>query len=418
VRGGTVVAPGGARVADVGVTDGLVAEVGDGLDGARVVDATGLHVLPGALDPHVHFNEPGREHWEGLATGTAALAAGGVTGFFDMPLNSSPPLLDAAAFDAKLAAAQVSARVDFGFWGGLVPGNRGRLAELAARGVVGFKAFMCDSGIAEFPAADDATLREGMARCAELGRIVAVHAEDPASLSAPAGPGAREFMASRPVEAEVGAIGKALRFAEETGCALHVVHVSSGRSAALVSEARARGVDVTCETCPHYLLLSPEEVERLGPVAKCAPPVRAAVDREDLWTHLRTGTIDMVVSDHSPSSPDRKAGDFASAWGGVAGCQTTLALMLGALAVDDVARLLCRTPADRFGIRGKGRLEPGADADLVLVDLGARDVLAATDLRYRHRISPWVGRRLGARVVRVLLRGEEPGGGRLLSPAD
>jgi allantoinase len=370
-------------------------------------------LLPGGLDPHVHFNEPGRTHWEGIASGSAALAAGGFTAFFDMPLNSSPPTVDGAAFDAKHAAARAASCVDFGLWGGLVPGRLDRLEELAERGVIGFKAFMANSGIEDFERADDATLYDGMAICARLGRLVAVHAENDALTARSRGPSARDFMASRPLVAELEAVSRAIAFAEDTGCPLHIVHVSAGRGVDLVSEARRRGVDVTCETCPHYLFLTPDDVEALGPVAKCAPPVRDPAEA-GLWSRL--DEIHMVTSDHSPSPPELKAGEFAAAWGGIAGCQTTLALLLEKCDVHDAARLTSSGAAARFGIAGKGRIEAGADADLALVELDAPHTLAAEDLLYRHRISPWIGRRLRSRVVRTLLRGRdpEPGAGRLL----
>jgi allantoinase len=413
VRGGTVVTAGGVRAADVGVADGLIAAVEPELGGgaAREIDATGLHVLPGGLDPHVHFNEPGRTHWEGLASGSAALAAGGFTAFFDMPLNSSPPTIDAAGFDAKLAAARAHSHVDYGLWGGLVPGNKRHLEPLAERGVIGFKAFMSNSGIDEFSHVDDVTLHEGMAECARLGRLVAVHAENDVMTSNLRGKTARDWMDSRPVVAELEAINRAITFAQDTGCALHIVHVSSGRGVAMVTDARLRGVDVTCETCPHYLCLSEEDVEALGAVAKCAPPVRDAGERERLWEQVRGGAVHMLTSDHSPSEPQLKAGEFGDAWGGIAGCQTTLTLLLTeghherALALETVARLTSTGAAERFGMPGKGRIDPGADADLALVDLTAEHTLQAEDLEYRHRISPYIGRRLRARVTTTLLRG-------------
>ena len=253
---------------DLAVADGRIVAVGPELSGParEEVDARGLLVLPGAVDAHVHLNEPGRTDWEGFATGTAALAAGGTTCAIDMPLNAVPPTIDGAAFDAKVAAATGVARVDMALWGGLVPGDRDRLDELAARGVVGFKAFMSASGVQEFEAADDLTLLEGMARAASLGLPVAVHAESEELTSrlarravAERRVGVRDYLASRPVLAELEAIGRAIAFAAETGCALHVVHVSSGRGVALVAQARARGVDVTCETCPHYLVLDADD---------------------------------------------------------------------------------------------------------------------------------------------------------------
>lgn len=416
VRGGRVVTPAGVVDADVGIGDGVIAAVEPELPGAaRAIDAAGLHVLPAGLDPHVHFNEPGRTHWEGIKTGSAALAAGGFSAYFDMPLNSMPPTADGAAFDAKLAAARRDSSVDFGLWGALVPGAR--LEELAERGVIGLKAFMSHPGTEDFQRADDVTLYEGMAAAARLGLLVAVHAENDDLTARALGPSVRDWMDSRPLIAELEAITRAITFAEHTGCGLHIVHVSSGSGVALVTAARARGVDVTCETCPHYLFLTPADVESIGPVAKCAPPIRDADEQEALWARLRAGEIDFVTSDHSPSAPELKEGTFGAAWGGVAGAQTTYELLLGALEPTAAAHLVTNA-AGRFGIAGKGAVEPGTDADLALVDLGAAYTLAAGDLRYRHPLSPYVGRRLEARVVRTLVRGQDPapGVGKLLRP--
>jgi allantoinase len=410
----------GGRHVDIGVTDGLIEAVAPELSGARhEVYAGGQYVLPGGLDPHVHFNEPGRTEWEGLATGSAALATGGYTAFFDMPLNSSPPVVDGAAFDAKFSAAKLSSCVDFGLWGGLVPGRLDRLEELAERGVIGLKAFMSNSGIEEFAQVDDVTLYEGMAIAARLGLIVAVHAENDALTSRSFGPGARDWFAARPVVAELEAISRALLFASETGCALHVVHVSSGRGAALIAAARAAGVDVSCETCPHYLFLTQDDVEALGAVAKCAPPVRDAPEQLELWRRLRAGEVEMVTSDHSPSDPALKAGEFGAAWGGIASCQSTRELLLkGELDPDFVGAVTATAPAERFGIARKGRIAPGYDADLALIDPRAPYTLSAEHLRYRHKLSPYLGRTFPAQVTRTLLRGADPapGSGRLLTP--
>jgi allantoinase len=411
VRGGTVVTPSGLLRVDVRIEGEQVAEVGPDLgEEPDELDASGLHVFPGAVDAHVHFDEPGRTEWEGFATGSAALAAGGGTSFVDMPLNAHPPTCDAAAFALKREAAERACVVDFAFWGGLVPGNLDRLAELADCGVVGFKAFMSPTGIDDFDAADDATLRDGMARAAELGLPVAVHAEDPASLLAPQGTGWLDWARSRPVEAELAAIGKALAFAAETGCSLHVVHVSSGRGVRLVADARAAGVDASCETCPHYLAFTEDDLERLGAAGKCAPPIRTAAERDDLLAELRAGRVDLVGSDHSPGPPELKRGDDAFAcWGGISGCQTLLQTLLRDVEPAEAARLAAAAPAERFRLPRKGRLEPGFDADLALVDLDAEPVLEEGDLRYRHAISPYVGMRLRGRVVATLVRGRPAG---------
>ena len=424
LRGGTVVLPGvlGQR-ADVAIEDGLIAAIVPELEGParEELDARGLHVLPGAIDAHVHFNEPGRAEWEGWASGTAALAAGGATACVEMPLNAHPPTVDGAALDAKVAAARRAACVDFALWGGLVPGDIDRLDELAARGVVGFKAFMCDTGVDDFAAVDDDTLGAGMARAAALGLPVAVHAEAPARLSAPQGSDWRAWAASRPPEAELEAIERALALAQQTGCSLHVVHVSTGAGVARVAEARARGVDASCETCPHHLTLTEEDMERLGTAAKCAPPLRAASERDALWEQLAAGRVALVASDHSPCPPAMKAGDYAAAWGGIAGAQTTLCLLLDeghhrrGLPLAPLVALLTEAPAARLGLR-KGRLEPGADADLALVDLRAEHELRRGDLHDRHRANPFIGRPLRARVVRTLLRGRTVfAGGRVVA---
>ena len=385
---------------DIAVADGAIAAFEAGP--ARMeIDARGLDVLPGVVDAHVHFNEPGRTDWEGWATGTRALAAGGATACVEMPLNAHPPTVDGAAFDAKVAAARAHALVDFALWGGLVPGDLDRLDELAERGVVGFKAFMCDSGIADFPAADEDTLAAGMERAARLRLPVAVHAEDPAALRQPAGTDWRAFVDSRPVDAELRAIATAVALAEQTGCALHVVHVSSARGVALVAEAAGRGVDVTCETCPHYLTLTEDDLEALGTRAKCAPPLRTAAERDALWERL--GDVAFIASDHSPCPPDMKRGDFTAAWGGIAGCQTLLPLLLDSRRLDlpAIAALTAANPARRLKLP-KGELRVGADADLVLV---ARDEIHAPEPHDRHGLSPFAGRPLRGRVVRTLVRG-------------
>lgn len=421
LRQGTLASSAGIRRADLGIADGVIVAEAPELTGSadEEIDCTGLHVFPGVIDAHVHFNEPGRAEWEGFATGTRALAAGGATTYIEMPLNAHPPTTDGASFRLKLAAAQASSLVDFALWGGLVPGNLEQLDELAEAGVVGFKTFMSASGIEDFSAVDDLTLYEGMARAAQLGRIVAVHAENDTITRelanralAEGRTGIRDYLASRPIVAELEAIERAILFAEETGCALHVVHVSTGRGVALVAAARRRGVDVSCETCPHYLVFTEEDVEAIGALAKCAPPIRSAAERDQLWGYLADGTLPMVASDHSPAPASMKNDpNFFRVWGGISGCQTLLQLMLTeghygrALPLDLVARVTAEYVAQRFRLPGKGMLAIGADADLALADLGATATLQPEDLFYRHPHSPYVGRRLRGRIVRTILRG-------------
>ena len=386
---------------------------------AQEIDARGLHVFPGLIDAHLHFNEPGRTEWEGAATGSRALAAGGGTLFFDMPLNSTPCTVNADAFDRKRAALAQSSITDFALWGGLVPGNVPEMEALADRGVVGFKAFLCDSGLPEFPRADDMTLLDGLREAARLGLPVAVHAEsqeitqglarrigeqDRASV--------RAFLASRPVIAELEAIQRATLLAGEAGAKLHIVHVSSGRGVALAAEARAQGADVSIETCPHYLFFTEDDVERLGAVAKCAPPLRSSADQDALWTQLLAGIVNIVASDHSPAPPDMKSGDFGRAWGGIAGVQSTLPVLLDRghhcreLSLERISALTASEPAHRFCIHGKGKIAVGMDADLTLVDVLRSAQLQPKDLMQRHALSPYLGSTFRGSVERTIRRGE------------
>ena len=424
----------GATV-DILIEGGRIAELGTRLSapaGVTELDARSLLALPGGVDPHVHFNEPGaRTAWEGWAAGSAAAAAGGVTTVVEMPLNASPPTVDVAAFDRKLAAARASSRVDFGLWGGVIPGNRDQLRPLAERGVVGFKAFLCSSGVVDFPAADPATLLEAMSVIAEMGLTLAVHAESEeitaALACAATGSGRRtmgDYLASRPVVAETDAIARMLELAHDTGCSLHIVHISSARGVELVTCARRSGLPVSCEVTPHHLLLDREDAVRLGAVAKCAPPLRDRKETERLWAALASREIDWVASDHSPAPPElRDEADLFASWGGIAGVQSGLELLLteARLPVTLIPEITASEAADRLRLAGKGRLEVGADADLVLVELGPPRELSAQELRSRHRRSPYIGRTLTARVRHTLLRGEpiEPRGpprGRLLVP--
>jgi allantoinase len=425
IRGGEVVTPDGVHRLDVAVEDGSIVELAAGLRGAarEEIDAAGLHVFPGLVDPHVHFNEPGRTEWEGFATGSAALAAGGGTCFFDMPLNSSPPTLDGPSFDLKRAAAEANSRTDFALWGGLTPGNLDRMEELAERGVVGFKAFMSSSGMDDFPRADDLTLLRGMRIAARLGLPVAVHAESEeltARLTAEARAGGctsvRDYLASRPALAEVEAIRRAIVFARETGCSLHVVHISTAAGARAIAQGRRRlgdpvRVDVTGETCPHYLTLVAADAERLGPLAKCAPPLRDPDDVEGLWKELLyRGGISFVASDHSPAPPAMKrSNNFFDIWGGIAGVQSTLPILLTrddiGIHCGKIADFTATRIAQRFRLAHKGRIALGLDADLTLVDGCVTYELRREDLLDRHKLNPYVGRQFRGAITRTAVRG-------------
>jgi len=404
---------------DIGIREGRIEAMGDNLSGSthEEIDASGLTILPGAIDAHVHFNEPGRTDWEGFTTGSRAAARGGTTTIFEMPLNANPPTLDGPSFDLKLEAAGRNSVVDFGLWGGLVPGNLNQLKTLTERGVVGFKAFMCNSGISDFSSVDLSTLREGMRIAADLDMLVAVHAESEEMTKRLTGEAlaaghesVADYLKSRPIAAELEAIQNAIQLASETGCKLHLVHVSSGSGVQAVADARAEGVDVTCETCPHYLVLTEDDLEKIGATAKCAPPLRSRDEQKQLWERL--GDVTTIGSDHSPSPPEMKeCANFFEVWGGISGCQHLLPLLFDAaqdrsLSIDRIGDLISRNVAARFRIPDKSGIQIGKDADLAFLDPNEVEVISVDTLEYRHRQTPYLGRKLRGRLIRTILRGQ------------
>lgn len=393
------------RPVALGIAEGKIQAAAAALSGtaAEEIDHRSGFILPGWIDAHVHFNEPGRTEWEGLATGSRALAVGGGTAFFDMPLNSSPPVLDAASFDTKRALAEHKSCLDFALWGGLTPDSLDHLEAMAERGAIGYKAFMCPSGLDEFIHAEAATLKAGMKKAAALHLPVAVHAElDPTTR--PPGHDMAAWLASRPIQLELDAIAIALELAGETGCALHIVHVSNPEGIDLVTTAKNQGVNVTVETCPHYLLLSDTDAIRIGAFAKCAPPLRPQATLDALRQKLLAGEIDTLGSDHSPSSPDLKQGDdFFAIWGGIAGIQHALPLLLDhSLALSP---LLSSNVAQRFRLAHKGDLTPGHDADFSLITQTAHTFTPAESLT-RHPISPYLNQTTQHRIEATYLRGQ------------
>ena len=439
LRGERVVLPDGVRPAAIHVRDGRIARVtpyGESAAGARQIDAGDLVVMPGVVDTHVHVNEPGRTHWEGFEHATRAAAAGGVTTLVDMPLNSVPPTTTVAALEEKRRAARGRCRIDVGLWGGVVPGNRDELGALAAAGVLGYKCFLCPSGVEEFSHVTEADLREALPILARAGLPLLAHAELPSELRSPAGDARRHetWLHSRPPEAEHRAIELLSRLSSEFGARVHIVHVASAGALPILTAARAAGAPVTVETCPHYLTFAAEEVADGATAFKCAPPVRERTHRERLWQALETGTIDMIASDHSPSPPQLKQldrGDFVTAWGGIASLQLALSVVWTAAALRGVqlpalCRWLCGAPAQLAGLHHrKGRIAPGLDADFVIWDPDAEFTVDPADLHHRHPVTPYAGMRLRGAVRTTMLRGDiiftdrqfaGPPRGRLLVP--
>ena len=391
-------------------------------EGAHELDAAGCIVLPGLVDSHVHANEPGRTHWEGLESASRAAAAGGVTTIVDMPLNSVPTTTNVEALALKREAARGRVWIDVAFWGGAIPGNAADLAGLDAAGVCGVKAFLVDSGVAEFPPLDDGELLAAMTESARRGFLLAVHAELPGPLR-PIAPGERRYAAwasSRPPAAEVEAIARLIGHARSLaaaglGARVHVVHVSTAEALSLLAEARVEGLAITGETCPHYLAVAAEEIEDGATLFKCAPPIREAANRERLWEGLRAGTLSLVASDHSPSPPEGKAlddGDFARAWGGIGSLGLGLSVVWTEAAsrgfdAADLARWMAAEPARLCGLdAAKGALRAGGEADFVLFDPEETWQVRPQDLWTRHRLTPYAGRTLRGRVRATYLRGE------------
>ncbi|WP_017557035.1 allantoinase AllB [Nocardiopsis baichengensis] len=423
VRARRAVTPDGERPAAVGVRGGRIAAVEDAgaaLDSARTVELAEDEVLlPGLVDSHVHVNEPGRTEWEGFASATRAAAAGGVTTIVDMPLNSVPPTTTAEGLRVKRGVARDQVAVDTGFWGGAVPENSapgatGELASLHEGGVFGFKAFLSPSGVDEFGHLTPDLYRSAVSAIGALGGQIIVHAEDPGLLeSAPQASGTdyASFLASRPDEAEHEAIRLVIETARRTGARSHILHLSTATALPMIEKARADGVLLTVETCPHYLTIAAEEVPAGDTSFKCCPPIRGAANRDALWQALADGVIDCIVSDHSPSTADLKTDDFGTAWGGVAGLQVGFPAVWTEAAergysLADVAAWMSAGPARVAGLPSKGALAPGRDADFAVVAPEASTTIDARTLQHKNKVSAYDGRTLKGVVRAAYLRGE------------
>jgi allantoinase len=416
-----VVSTAGEVARSVGVKDGSIVTIeplGSGLTAGEVLELADDEVLmPGLVDSHVHVNDPGRTEWEGFASATRAAAAGGVTTLIDMPLNSIPPTVDVDALELKRKTAEGQCYIDVGFWGGAVPGNIPDLRPLYDAGVFGFKCFLLHSGVDEFPHLEPDELEAAMRELRTFDGLMIVHAEDSHAIDrAPTAHGESYpgFLESRPRGAENLAIAQVIELARWTGCRVHILHVSSSDALPMIASARREGVQITAETCPHYLSFTAEEIPDGATQYKCCPPIRESGNREALWEGLRSGVIDMVVSDHSPSTIDLKCldiGDFGVAWGGISSLQLglpavwTQARQRGFTLVD-VARWMCQAPARQTGLRRKGRIEIGYDADLCVFAPDEAFVVDVAKLHHKNAITPYDGRPLAGSVRGTWLRGE------------
>jgi allantoinase len=425
VRSQRVVLPTGVRPAAIHTRSGRIVAIGEYDDrpaGVPELDVGAHVVFPGLVDTHVHINDPGRAEWEGFEHATRAAAAGGVTTLVDMPLNSIPSTTSVAALEEKRAAARGRCHVDVTFWGGVVPGNAGNLASLAAAGVPGFKCFMCPSGVDEFGHVGEADLRAALPILAALNLPLLAHAELPALLrdplasthGVPVDPRRyTTWLESRPDASEQAAIEMLVRFSGEYGARVHVVHLASALALPAIRTARAAGVSLTVETCPHYLTFSAEDIGDGATAFKCAPPIRSRANRERLWEALAAGEIDLVATDHSPAPPALKHlddGDFVSAWGGVASLQLGLSVVWTGAAergipLERLAGWMATKPAELAGLGAKGAIAVGRDADLVVWDPDAEWTIDASTLHHRHPVTPYDGRRVRGRVLTTLLRG-------------
>ncbi|WP_432087213.1 MULTISPECIES: allantoinase AllB [unclassified Streptomyces] len=418
LRSTRVITPEGTRPASIAVSGGTIAAVlpydAEVPAGARLEDVGDDVVLPGLVDTHVHVNDPGRTEWEGFWTATRAAAAGGITTLLDMPLNSLPPTTTVENLRVKQDVARAKAHIDVGFWGGALPGNVKDLRPLHDAGVFGFKCFLSPSGVEEFPELDQEQLATSLAEVSGFGGLMIVHAEDPHHLAAApqrSGGAYADFLASRPRDAENTAIENLINQARRLDARVHVLHLSSSDALPAIAAARAEGVKITVESCPHFLTLTAEEIPDGATEFKCCPPIREAANQDALWQGLADGTIDCIVSDHSPSTADLKTPDFASAWGGISSLQLGLpAIWTEARRrghdLTDVVRWMSEAPARLAGLDRKGAIEAGRDADFAVLDPEATFTVDPAELQHRNRITAYAGRTLHGVVTSTWLRGE------------
>ncbi len=421
IRNGLVVFSDEVTQTDIAVKNGVIVKLEAGIAGTALEerDATGMYIFPGVIDVHVHFSEPGREQWEGFETGSKMMAAGGCTTYFDMPLNGIPSTINDRALLEKAEIGKKKSVVDFALWGGLVPNHEKDIKGLAENGAIGFKAFLSETGNDEFERADDYTLLNGMNEISLLGKILALHAESAPitnwlqmekqqkGLVSP-----DDYLESRPTIAEAEAVERAIAYAKLTGCALHFVHISSEAAIVKIEAAKQEGMDVTVETCPHYLLFSHQDLLEKGPIAKCAPPLREKKEQERLIQLLIDGKFDMISSDHSPcpySMKDPTIYNLFQAWGGISGGQFTLLSMIE-LAVNHnisfsrVAQWTSEAPAKRFHLPTKGSIQVGMDADFAIVSLENHRI-TEENFFAKHKQSLYLGHTFPCQITATYNRG-------------
>jgi allantoinase len=423
IKNGKVVLPSGVKETDIGIKNGKIAIINEGInDEANFTwDAKHQYIFPGMIDVHVHFSEPGREHWEGFHTGSMMMAAGGCTTYFDMPLNGIPSTVNLEALSTKVEIGNEKSFIDFSLWGGLVPGNEKDLEVLAKSGVIGFKAFLSTTGNKEFEAVDDLTLLNGMKIIAKLGKVLALHSESAAITNwlkeekeKEGKYSADDYLESRPIIAEVEAVERAIYYSELTGCPLHFVHISSAKAIEVIEHAKQKGMNITVETCPHYLLYNHEHLRELGTIAKCAPPLREKEEQQKLISLLLEDKFDMISSDHSPCPyelKDPNVYNLFQAWGGISGGQFTL-LSLIELALkykipfETVAKWTASAPAERFGLTDrKGKIAEGADADLAIITLEKAHTVTEENYYAKHKQSIYMGHTFPCQIVGTFNRG-------------
>ena len=421
IHSNNILLPQGTKSAFVLIDDGKIKDIVSDLPfnhSYELIEVGNKVLMPGVIDPHIHINEPGRTDWEGFDTATTAAIAGGLTTLIDMPLNSAPVTTTVAAFEEKLDATKDKLHTNVGFWGGIIPGNTDEIEGLIAKGILGFKAFLTHSGIDDFPNATEEDLRIAMPIIAKHNLPLLGHCELTDELLRATGDNRsyQNYMSSRPKEWEDEAITMMIRLCEEFNCRVHIVHLSSAKSIEQIIKAKEKGLPITVESAQHYLYFNAETINDGQTQFKCAPPIREKENNDQLWQALKDGVIDLVATDHSPSTPTLKeleSGDFMKAWGGIASLQLALPVLWTkarekGFTIDFIAKWLCENPAKLIGkSTTKGKIAIGYDADLIVVDIDSSFVVTENMLHHKHKTTPYLNETLYGIVEQTYLFGEK-----------